>query len=229
MDPILPNDRPPPIAISSSGRSNPSGNQFNLRADVGDGARRNGNNGNYVNNSTSRPSPTDNLSSSNGRGGRENNGSGNGRDRESPPSNNNSNPGSLINTPNNSKQTRRQSSGPKNALSKKMKADRQRKKDLAKAKLTQLHGFRYTSGDKVDQLECVTNKPETANVSWTNYVKTSRYTWYDFLPRNIFEQFKNLDKIYFLMISILQLIPEVGGFFLRFCFCLKPTGVYSGI
>ena len=89
------------------------------------------------------------------------------------------------------------------------RTNKQRQRDRARAKLTQLHGFRYGSGDKVEQLECVTNKTETANVRWTNYVKTSRYTWYDFLPKNLFEQFKNLDKIYFLMIVILQMIPEV--------------------
>eukprot|EP00462_Mataza_sp_D1_P001037 CAMPEP_0175093256 /NCGR_PEP_ID=MMETSP0086_2-20121207/2909_1 /TAXON_ID=136419 /ORGANISM="Unknown Unknown, Strain D1" /LENGTH=1538 /DNA_ID=CAMNT_0016366193 /DNA_START=38 /DNA_END=4654 /DNA_ORIENTATION=+ len=41
-----------------------------------------------------------------------------------------------------------------------------------------------------------------------NMVITSKYTWWNFLPKNIFEQFSNLANIYFLLIGVLQTIPQ---------------------
>ncbi|KAF2078368.1 hypothetical protein CYY_000352 [Polysphondylium violaceum] len=49
-----------------------------------------------------------------------------------------------------------------------------------------------------------------------NYVRTSKYTLLTFLPLNLFEQFCRLANIYFLIISALQLIPNIS-----------PTGKYT--
>ncbi len=41
-----------------------------------------------------------------------------------------------------------------------------------------------------------------------NRVKTSKYSLFTFLPKNIFEQFHGLANFYFLGIIILQFLPE---------------------
>jgi len=43
-----------------------------------------------------------------------------------------------------------------------------------------------------------------------NVVKTSRYTWYNFLPKNLAEQLGQVSNFYFLCIGILQAIPEIS-------------------
>lgn len=42
-----------------------------------------------------------------------------------------------------------------------------------------------------------------------NFVINSTYTWWNFLPKNLFEQFSNLANLYFLAVGILQLIPDI--------------------
>ena len=42
-----------------------------------------------------------------------------------------------------------------------------------------------------------------------NYVITSNYTWWNFLPKNLYEQFCNLANIYFLIVGMLQAIPSI--------------------
>lgn len=50
-----------------------------------------------------------------------------------------------------------------------------------------------------------------------NYVKTSKYTWWNFIIKNvIFEQFRRYANIYFLIVSLLQQIPNIS-----------PTGKYT--
>jgi hypothetical protein len=43
-----------------------------------------------------------------------------------------------------------------------------------------------------------------------NKICTSKYTWYNFLPKNFFIQFTKLANIYFLLILILQVIKEMS-------------------
>jgi len=52
----------------------------------------------------------------------------------------------------------------------------------------------------------------------TNTIRSSRYTFYNFLPRQLFAQFSKLANFYFLTISILQMIPG-----------LSTTGTYTTI
>ena len=44
----------------------------------------------------------------------------------------------------------------------------------------------------------------------TNEIKTSKYTLLNFLPLNLFYQFSKIANIYFLMIGIMQMIPEIS-------------------
>src|SRR5690242_9451799 len=46
-----------------------------------------------------------------------------------------------------------------------------------------------------------------------NDITTSKYTFYNFLFKNLYEQFRRIANIYFLFISALQIIPD-----------LSPTG-----
>ncbi|KAK1789851.1 hypothetical protein P4O66_015724 [Electrophorus voltai] len=44
-----------------------------------------------------------------------------------------------------------------------------------------------------------------------NHIKTAKYTLYTFLPINLFEQFQRFANAYFLVLLILQLIPEISS------------------
>jgi len=41
----------------------------------------------------------------------------------------------------------------------------------------------------------------------TNYIRTTKYTPYNFLPKSCLNQFRNMANIYFLVIAVLQSIP----------------------
>jgi hypothetical protein len=44
-----------------------------------------------------------------------------------------------------------------------------------------------------------------------NTVRTSKYTWWSFLPHNLFEQFtKKMANLYFLVIMCLQMVPVIS-------------------
>ncbi|KAM5329761.1 phospholipid-transporting ATPase FetA-like [Glossophaga mutica] len=44
-----------------------------------------------------------------------------------------------------------------------------------------------------------------------NTIKTSKYNVFNFLPLNLFEQFQRLANAYFLILLILQLIPQISS------------------
>jgi phospholipid-translocating ATPase len=44
-----------------------------------------------------------------------------------------------------------------------------------------------------------------------NAVSTSKYNIITFLPKNLFEQFQRLANAYFLVLLILQLIPQISS------------------
>jgi phospholipid-translocating ATPase len=44
----------------------------------------------------------------------------------------------------------------------------------------------------------------------TNYIRSSRYTAWNFVPRQLFAQFSKLANFYFLCVSILQMIPGLS-------------------
>ncbi|KAG0711151.1 putative phospholipid-transporting ATPase IF [Chionoecetes opilio] len=41
-----------------------------------------------------------------------------------------------------------------------------------------------------------------------NQIKTSKYTWFNFIPKNLFEQFRRIANFYFLVVSVIQLTIE---------------------
>jgi hypothetical protein len=43
-----------------------------------------------------------------------------------------------------------------------------------------------------------------------NAIKTSKYTWLTFVPKNLLEQFSKMANIYFLFIMVLQVIPPIS-------------------
>ncbi|KAG9291142.1 hypothetical protein G9A89_013014 [Geosiphon pyriformis] len=45
----------------------------------------------------------------------------------------------------------------------------------------------------------------------TNKIRTAKYTIFNFLPKNLFEQFRKVANLYFLFLVLLQSIPAVGG------------------
>lgn len=59
----------------------------------------------------------------------------------------------------------------------------------------------------------ITNVPDKDVTN--NEIKTSKYNFLDFIPLNLMVQFSKLPNIYFLIIGIMQMIPEIsisGGF-----------------
>ncbi|KAI7905727.1 uncharacterized protein BX663DRAFT_484195 [Cokeromyces recurvatus] len=48
-------------------------------------------------------------------------------------------------------------------------------------------------------------QPTTTYIS--NRINTAKYTWYTFLPKNLFEQFRGIANLYFLFLVILQMFP----------------------
>ncbi|MED6233183.1 Phospholipid-transporting ATPase ID, partial [Ataeniobius toweri] len=45
----------------------------------------------------------------------------------------------------------------------------------------------------------------------TNAIKTSKYNFFTFLPLNLFEQFQRIANAYFLVLLVLQVIPQISS------------------
>jgi phospholipid-transporting ATPase len=55
------------------------------------------------------------------------------------------------------------------------------------------------------------NKNRQCRRRWpSNYIKTTKYRWWSFIPQNLFEQFRRIYNIYFLITIVLQCIPAVS-------------------
>ena len=44
-----------------------------------------------------------------------------------------------------------------------------------------------------------------------NYITTSKYTWYNFAPKILYEQFSKMSNIYFIIIAVLQCFPDISN------------------
>ena len=44
-----------------------------------------------------------------------------------------------------------------------------------------------------------------------NYISTSKYTWYNFVPKILYEQFTKMSNVYFIIIAVLQCFPEISN------------------
>lgn len=53
----------------------------------------------------------------------------------------------------------------------------------------------------------ILNKRETI---LGNSIQTSKYTWYNFLPKNLFIQFSKTANVFYLFIAFLQMVPLIS-------------------
>ncbi|CAJ1353705.1 unnamed protein product [Effrenium voratum] len=44
-----------------------------------------------------------------------------------------------------------------------------------------------------------------------NSIHTNKYTWYNFIPKNLWEQFSQLGNLYFLLVAVGQLFPSISN------------------
>lgn len=57
----------------------------------------------------------------------------------------------------------------------------------------------------------------------SNGVKTARYTMWNFIPQNLFEQLSQMSNLYFFVVGLMQMIPAVCFHFLISSFrALRP-------
>lgn len=68
--------------------------------------------------------------------------------------------------------------------------------------------FRYAVSLEYQTLD---DRNEKLSVFQNNYIKTSKYSLFTFLPLNLFEQFQRLANFYFLCLLVLQLIPAISS------------------
>lgn len=58
------------------------------------------------------------------------------------------------------------------------------------------------------------NNPEPADTEQSrfvgNQIHTAKYTWWSFLPKNLFFQFTKMANVYFLIMMIFQMIPQIS-------------------
>eukprot|EP00042_Codosiga_hollandica_P057034 m.836286 g.836286 ORF g.836286 m.836286 type:complete len:1147 (-) comp59483_c0_seq3:50-3490(-) len=67
----------------------------------------------------------------------------------------------------------------------------------------------------------------------SNAVRTSKYRWYDFVVKNLFEQFRRIANVYFLALVVLNWIPQLNVFgkqisMLPLVFVLSVTMIKDG-
>ena len=63
-----------------------------------------------------------------------------------------------------------------------------------------------TDGDD----DCIANIGEANPGYCDNYISTTRYNLWNFLPKSIFEQFRRLANVFFLLMSALMLLGKSG-------------------
>ena len=74
------------------------------------------------------------------------------------------------------------------------------------------------------------DSPPPESIKGSNAVVTSLYTWWNFIPKNLFKQFQRFCNIFFLFIAIIQAIPAISPLdpvtgFLSLLFMLFITAV----
>eukprot|EP00041_Stephanoeca_diplocostata_P001545 m.20377 g.20377 ORF g.20377 m.20377 type:complete len:1248 (-) comp12127_c0_seq2:472-4215(-) len=68
----------------------------------------------------------------------------------------------------------------------------------------------------------------------SNKIRTAKYTWYNFLPKNLWIQFHRVANVYFLFMACLNFIPAIGSFapiigFMPLVFVLSVTAVKDAV
>ena len=57
----------------------------------------------------------------------------------------------------------------------------------------------------------INNKKVKVPKKLKNYISTSKYTWYNFAPKILYEQFSKMSNIYFVIIAVLQCFPDISN------------------
>ena len=65
------------------------------------------------------------------------------------------------------------------------------------------------AGQQQQQPDCPANAALGLN-SWTNCVRTTQYTWWNFLPLNLLSQITQPANFYFLIMALLQTVPQIS-------------------
>ncbi|XP_066966200.1 phospholipid-transporting ATPase ID isoform X10 [Macrobrachium rosenbergii] len=75
-----------------------------------------------------------------------------------------------------------------------------------------IRAYRFFNKPETER-RIIANDPEhNAQYNYAkNYIKTSKYTFFNFVPYNLFEQFQRLANFYFLCLLVLQLIPVISS------------------
>eukprot|EP01087_Luapelamoeba_hula_P010089 TRINITY_DN2655_c0_g3_i1.p1 TRINITY_DN2655_c0_g3~~TRINITY_DN2655_c0_g3_i1.p1 ORF type:complete len:1296 (-),score=220.20 TRINITY_DN2655_c0_g3_i1:95-3982(-) len=79
------------------------------------------------------------------------------------------------------------------------------------------------------------NKPDfnSQQKFMDNYVSTTKYKFWNFLPKNLFEQFRRVANIYFLVIALITLTPispvKPGAFILALVVVMGCTAIKEGL
>ncbi|XP_053574562.1 phospholipid-transporting ATPase VB isoform X1 [Bombina bombina] len=60
--------------------------------------------------------------------------------------------------------------------------------------------------------DCSSSKENPNSCYQTNKIKTTKYTWLSFIPKNLFEQFHRFANMYFVAIAALNFVPVVNAF-----------------
>ena len=67
------------------------------------------------------------------------------------------------------------------------------------------------SADSVNRTFYINDNTRNAVFDYPdNYISTTKYHWYNFLPLALFLQFTRVANVYFLIIAVLQSIPEIS-------------------
>ncbi|KAK8884909.1 hypothetical protein M9Y10_044032 [Tritrichomonas musculus] len=90
--------------------------------------------------------------------------------------------------------------------------------------------YRKLTAEQTSPSPRVINYPECQEKFSPNIIKTSHYTWYNFIFLNLFEQFHRFANIFFLFLAIIQAIPAISPLnqlagFVQLTFMLSITAV----
>ena len=55
------------------------------------------------------------------------------------------------------------------------------------------------------------NHIKDKNKLYSNRIESSKYTWFNIIPKILLEQFSNVGNVYFLVLAIIQLIPNISN------------------
>ena len=90
--------------------------------------------------------------------------------------------------------------------------------------------YRKLTAEHIPPTPRIIKYPECQEQFSPNIIKTSHYTWYNFIFLNLFEQFHRFANIFFLFLAIIQAIPSISPLnqlagFVQLTFMLSITAL----